>query len=146
MRSEGLCQRNISMTPSGIEPATFRFVAQHLNHCATAVNLNNDTDFIHNTRFSTLQYKFPRGNTASECSVLPLCSKVLTVLISTNTRTPFVYSPSWINIYILVLTAYFGSKLCAQFHSQDSNLQRFHTLKIDASLSCCCCWSCLWTD
>ena len=27
----------IAMTPPGIEPATFRFVAQHLNHCATAV-------------------------------------------------------------------------------------------------------------
>ena len=27
------------MTPSGIEPATFRFVAQHFNHCATAVPL-----------------------------------------------------------------------------------------------------------
>ena len=25
------------MTQAGIEPATFRFVAQHLNHCATAV-------------------------------------------------------------------------------------------------------------
>ena len=25
------------MTPSGIEPATFRFVAQYLNHCANAV-------------------------------------------------------------------------------------------------------------
>jgi len=24
------------LTPSGIEPATFRFVVQHLNHCATA--------------------------------------------------------------------------------------------------------------
>ena len=27
------------LTPGGIEPATFRFVAQHLNHCATAVPL-----------------------------------------------------------------------------------------------------------
>jgi len=25
------------MIPAAIEPATFRFVAQHLNHCATAV-------------------------------------------------------------------------------------------------------------
>ena len=25
------------LTPAGIEPATFRFVAQHLNHGATAV-------------------------------------------------------------------------------------------------------------
>ena len=29
------------MTPSGIEPETFRFVAGHLNHCATAVPLLN---------------------------------------------------------------------------------------------------------
>ena len=32
------------LTPAGIEPATFRFVAQHLNHCATAVPLRNCTN------------------------------------------------------------------------------------------------------
>ena len=40
VRSEGLCQWIIPITPSGIELAAFRFVAQHLNHCATAVPLN----------------------------------------------------------------------------------------------------------
>ena len=35
-----LCQWKIPMTPAGIDPATFRFVAQHLNHRATAVRIN----------------------------------------------------------------------------------------------------------
>ena len=32
-----LCQWKIPVTQAGSKPATFRFVAQHLHHCATAV-------------------------------------------------------------------------------------------------------------
>jgi len=30
------------LTPAGIEPVTFRFVEQHLNHCATTVPNTNE--------------------------------------------------------------------------------------------------------
>jgi hypothetical protein len=44
VRSEELSQRKNPVTPSGIEPATFRFVAQYLNHCATAVPIFRDNN------------------------------------------------------------------------------------------------------
>jgi len=37
VRSEGFYVNENPLTPAGIKQATFRFVAQHLNHCATAV-------------------------------------------------------------------------------------------------------------
>jgi len=39
VHSEGLCQWKIPMTPAGIDRMAFRYVAQHLNHCATVVPL-----------------------------------------------------------------------------------------------------------
>jgi len=40
------------LTLAGIEPATFRFVAQHLNHCATAVPSNSSSS--HKVRIKCL--------------------------------------------------------------------------------------------
>jgi len=45
VRSEGF----YAMIPSGIEPAPVRFVAQHLNHCATAVPIYLHSN-IHNVK------------------------------------------------------------------------------------------------
>ena len=39
------------MTSAGIEPATFQFVAQHVNHCATAVPTLPPYYFQFKTRF-----------------------------------------------------------------------------------------------
>ena len=42
------------MTPAGIEPATFRFVAQHLNHCATAVPKMQGISNIYGVTFQNI--------------------------------------------------------------------------------------------
>jgi len=61
------------MAPSGIEPATFRFVAQHLNHCATAGLL--PTSVLQSRSALTifnddLQHVYDKGDT-------PYCGLVL---------------------------------------------------------------------
>jgi len=43
------------MTPAGIEPATFRFVVQHLSHCATAIPVSVIPLYI--IRFSIFLFK-----------------------------------------------------------------------------------------
>jgi len=49
MRSEGFYVNKKSLTVAGIEPASFRFVAQHLNHCATAVPYSHLEGMLINT-------------------------------------------------------------------------------------------------
>ena len=53
------------MTPAGIEPATFGFAAQHLNHCATAVPLHRIyVQLIFRNSFQTV---FERNTVTSLC-------------------------------------------------------------------------------
>ena len=69
VRSEGLCQWKIPVTPSGIQPATFQFVAQHLKHCATAVSeyehklfeiCRRQEKLNYNINFKKLNFFFPQ--------------------------------------------------------------------------------------
>ena len=66
------------MTPFGIEPATFRFVAQHLNHCATAVPLIViliiDVDRVRAVRGEVLVLvvEIAASNSASGIDVCPM--------------------------------------------------------------------------
>ena len=51
MQPEGLCQWKIPMTPRRIEPATFRLVAQYLNHLRHGIYTNvtqNSSGFLEN--------------------------------------------------------------------------------------------------
>jgi hypothetical protein len=47
------------MTSSGIEPVTFRFVAEYLNHCATISGLNAGVIFLKTTAKERKTDKFP---------------------------------------------------------------------------------------
>jgi len=63
------------LTPAGIEPATFRFVAQHLNHCATAVPQIRFGDTEHYRRTATQNnlnyYICGRGKVLNLTPLLP---------------------------------------------------------------------------
>ena len=67
-----LWQWKFPMTPAGIKPAAFRFVAQHLNHCATTVPISPRSvqNLKGNCRYYTISLtplKYISYHTASCC-------------------------------------------------------------------------------
>jgi len=55
------------MTPAGIETATFRFLAQHLNHCATVV-----TQLYYKYIMNYINYNRNLSNVECESKAIPV--------------------------------------------------------------------------
>ena len=73
------------MTPSGIEPATFRFVVQHLNHCATAVPCLHDYITLKCSNF-LLHVSMPA------CALQTGCHEILCIILTFRGPRIVIYS------------------------------------------------------
>ena len=105
VRSEGLCQWKIPMTPSGIEPATFRFVAQYLKHCATAIPHRNRYRKIYRTEnLDFLVVLLTEVCLFVWCLFLPLLACLLECFSNTErSRTPILSNFSDLQYQILCI-------------------------------------------
>jgi len=75
------------VTPAGIKPATFRFVAQHLNHCATAVPALQPVA-VHTLYDIQFNY-FSNKTHTNQCKTTFMCTQLL------MNRCPFFPSVGW---------------------------------------------------
>jgi hypothetical protein len=106
VRPKGLCQWKIPMTPPGIDPATFRFAAQCLNHCATACPqlFQSSSQLLGSlsTYFNFILITFSRSLCSFEYSLSLKFLIVSSLLQRSNTSVP----PSLRNLENLMITVF----------------------------------------
>ena len=93
------------MTPAGIEPATFRFVAQRLSHCATAVPISPRSFHIlkGKCRYDTIKLtpqEYASYPTASCCE----CTTQIQYIQYTITVDTLQLTEKWVTEYEVTIT------------------------------------------
>jgi hypothetical protein len=102
------------MIPSGIEPGTFRFLAQYLNHCATAVSCVSSTLLIiikqnNDSNVTVHQYIHWTRNAYDRISGFVICAGNSLLVLSGK----LVQNPEAIEaLFLVACSTKFGSE-CA---------------------------------
>jgi hypothetical protein len=105
VRPKGLCQRKIPMTPLGIDPATFRFVAHCLNHRATACLLGKKhVKYYTNILFQNFVPSFFKIRSIKTLQNLNL-TRVSLFFINLSCYATFAVSSSIISLALLYITS-----------------------------------------
>ena len=97
VRSEGLCQWKIPITPTGIDKATVRIVAQHLNHWATTVSLAILNTFLKNIRKLAYRSRFRTKLNPRQHGFIKYKSTATNLVVYLDFITPLVHPQSQVN-------------------------------------------------
>ena len=133
------------LAPAGIEPATFRFVAQHLNHCATAVPTVTLCPFKYDKIQLRWRLKFACRRQITECFAQP-CLRTLIYTAS------YVYGavhhldswvkrkPTWCHLFYYFIQCSFTAQ-----HVSAVNTTIFRSLRLIGCYFMGCIWCAVWS-
>ena len=122
VRSEGIYVNENPLTPAGIEPATFRFVAQHTKHCSTAVACSKVLTLISDINVNSIRlFNLPVQNSPGWTQPLKPQSERPKTWMKLEEGIPRSKDHS-----VLII----GTRLCVKYYAQSQRKLDFTFVKL----------------